>query len=240
MTTRTAELSPRYDARVAGFLYLMLVPLAFFGFPYGPSRLFVPGDAATTANNILASESLFRMSIVINLLGAIINVLVVLALYRLLKPVSKRMASLMVIFLLLSAPIAMLNELNHVAVLLLLRGANYLAPFTASQLQALVLLFHDLHKYGLSIAEPLWGLWLFPLGYCVFKSGFLPRILGILLIIACFGYLSESVAAFLLPDLALKIPMPLLTGWGEVLLPLWLGIKGVDVKQWNQRAAESG
>ncbi len=239
MTVPTGEISPRDRARVAGFLYLLLVPLAYFGFPYGPSRLFVSGDAAATANNILSAESLFRASIAINLLGAMVNVLVALALYPLLKPVNKLMASLMVIFYLLSAPIAMLNELNHAAILLLLSGANYLAPFTTNQLQALVLLFHDLHKYGLAIAEVFWGLWLFPMGYCILKSGFLPKILGILLIVACLGYLVESVAAFLLPTFALKIPMPLITGWGEILLPLWLLIKGVDLKQWNRRTAES-
>jgi hypothetical protein len=149
-------------ARIAGFLYLLFIPLAFLGFPYGPSHLFVPGDATTTANNIMAAESLFRLSMVINLFGAILNVFVALALYRLLKPVNKNMASLMVVFLLLSTPIMMLNELNHVAVLLLLSGAKDLTPFTANQLQALVPLFHDLHKYGLRIAQPFWAFGCFP------------------------------------------------------------------------------
>src|SRR5512141_1955773 len=94
-------------------------------------------------------------------------------------------------------PIGMLNELNHIAVLLLLSGANYLTPFTASQLRALVLLFHDLHTGGLNIAQVFWGLWLFPMGYLVFKSGFLPRILGVLLMIGCFGYVIQSFTAIL-------------------------------------------
>jgi Domain of unknown function (DUF4386) len=237
MTTRTTKTSPLIYARVAGTLYLVLIPLSFFGFPYGLPRLFVPGDAVTTASNIIASESLLRLSIVVNLLGLIVNVFVVLALYRLLKPVSKDMALLMVVFLLLSVPIGMLNELNHIAVLLLLSGANYLTAFTANQLHALVLLFHDLHTGGLNIAQVFWGLWLFPMGYLVFKSGFLPRILGILLIIGCFGWLADSFAAFLLPNLGLKIGM--FTGLGEVLLPLWLVIKGVNVEQWEKRALES-
>lgn len=238
MTTRTAETSPLMYARVAGGLYLSLAPLAFLGgFPFGPSHLFVPGDAATTANNIMASESLFRLSIVINLLGAIINALVVLALYRLLKPVNKDMALLMVIFQLLAVPIGMLNELNHVAVLLLLSGADYLTTFTTSQLQGLVPLFHDLHKYGLSIGQVFWGLWLFPMGYLVFKSGFLPRILGILLIIGSFGWLTEFFAAFLLPNFGVKVGMFLAVG--ELLLPLWLLIKGVSVEQWEKRALAS-
>ncbi len=224
-------------ARMTGLLYLLFVPLAFLGFPYGPSHLFVPGDAATTANNIMAAESLFRLSIVINLLGAILNVFVVLALYRLLKPVNKNMASLMVVFILLSTPIMMLNELNHVAVLLLLSGADYLRPFTASQFQALVPLFHKLHQYGLGVDKVFWGLWLFPMGYLVFKSGFLPKILGILLIIGGFGWLAEFFTAFFLPNDEVKISM--FTAWGEVLFPLWLLIKGVNAELWEKRALAS-
>lgn len=229
MTTQTSTTSPLTIARVAGFLYLSLVPLAFLGFPYGSSHLFVAGDATATASNIIASESLLRLGIVVNLVGFIVNIFVVLALYRLLKPVSKALASLMVIFLLLSVPIGMLNELNHIAVLLLLSGANYLTPFTTEQLHALVLLFHDLHAGGLYIAQVFWGLWLFPMGYLVFRSGFLPRILGILLMIGCFGWLADSIAAFLLPSLVFKIGM--FTGIGEILFPLWLVIKGVNVEQ---------
>jgi hypothetical protein len=185
----------------------------------------------------MASESVFRLSIVIDLLGMLVNIFVVLALYKLLKPVNTDMASLMVIFLLLSVPIGMLNELNHIAVLLLLSGSNYLTPFTTSQLHALMLLFHDLHNSGLNIAQVFWGLWLFPMGYLVLKSGFLPRILGILLIIGCFGWLADSFAAFLLPNFGLKIGM--YTGLGEVLLPLWLVIKGVNIEQWEKRALET-
>jgi uncharacterized protein (DUF486 family) len=197
----------------------------------------VPGDAATTASNIMASESLFRLGIVSALLVQIINIFVVLALYKLLKPVNKNMALLMVIFILLGVPIAMLNELNQFAVLALLHGADTLTGFTADQLQALVPLLLDLHQLGISIAGIFWGLWLFPMGYLVFKSGFLPRILGVLLIIGCFGYLIDSFAAFLFPNFGVKIA--LFTFWGEVLLPLWLLIKGVDVEAWSKRAHAS-
>jgi Domain of unknown function (DUF4386) len=98
-------------------------------------------------------------------------------------------------------------------------------------------LFLDLHKYGISIAGIFWGLWLFPMGYLVFKSGFLPRVLGILLIIGCFGYLIDSFAAFLLPNNAISVA--LFTFWGEVLFPLWLLVKAVNVEQWEKRADES-
>jgi hypothetical protein len=131
----------------------------------------------------------------------------------------------------------MLTELTHFAALQLLSGADYLTVFTTEQLQALALLFLDLHAYGLLIAGIFWGLWLFPLGYLVFKSGILPRILGVLLIIGCFGYLIDSFGSFLLPGYNLGIG--LFTGLAEILFVLWLLIKGVNVEQWRKRAAES-
>ena len=232
MSTRSVETSPQANARIAGLLYLTLVPLGFFGIFVASSV--VPGDAAATASRIMASESLFRLGIVSAVLVQIVNIFVVLALYRLLSPVNNGMAVLMVIFILLGIPIAMLNELNHLAVLLLMSGADYRAGFTADQVQALVPLFLDLHQLGLNIAGIFWGLWLFPMGYLVFKSGFLPQILGVLLIISCAGYLIESFAAFLFPSFDVNIA--LFTFWGEVLFPLWLLIKGVNVERWKQRA----
>ena len=229
------KMNPNKTARIAGFLYLTMAPLGFFGM-YGHSMLIVPGDASTTTNNIMASESLFRLSIVSALIVQIVNILVVLVLYKLLKPVNRNHAVLMVIFILVAVPIVMLNELNQFAALLLLSGADYLTAFEADQLQAQVMLFLDLHKHGISIAGIFWGLWLFPMGYLVFKSGFLPRILGVLLIIACFGYLIDSVTFFFFPSFE---PIVGYTFWGELLLPLWLLIKGVNVEQWEKRALES-
>jgi hypothetical protein len=143
----------------------------------------------------------------------------------------------MVIFLLVAIPIAFINELTQFAALLLLSGADYLTAFEADQLHAQVMFFLDLHGYGISIAQIFWGLWLFPLGYLVFKSGFLPRILGILLMIGCFGYLIDSVTFFLFPNFDVTISQ--FTFIGELLLPLWLLIKGVNVEQWEKRALES-
>ena len=234
MTTRIIETSPLSQARVTGLLYLSLLPLAIFGTLYVPARLVVPGDVAATVSSILASESLFRLGIVSALLVQVINVVVVLLLYQLLKPVNKNMAALMVIFLLLGVPIAMLNELSQLAILLVLKSADHLTAFTPGQWRSVVPLVVDLHALGLSIAKIFWGLWLLPMGYLVFKSGFLPRILGILLMIGCAGYLLESFAALLLPNLTINVA--LFTFWGEVLFPLWLLIKGVNVKQWENRA----
>ena len=120
---------------------------------------------------------------------------------------------------------------------LLLSGADYLTAFAPDQLQALVPLFLDLHEHGVFIAQIFWGLWLFPLGYLVFKSGFLPRILGVLLMISCFGYLIDFSTFFLFPNFNVAINM--YTGWAELLLCLWLLIKGVNVEAWKKRALES-
>ena len=182
-------------ARIAGFLYLIPWVLSLTNY-FLRQSLIVPGDAAVTANNITASESLFRLSIVSDLIVQVVFVLLVLVLYKLLKPVNKNHALLMVIFFLVSVPITMLNELNQFAPLLLLSGADYLTVFTSDQLQALVPLFRGLHEYGIMIAYIFWGLWLFPLGYLVFKSGFLPKILGVLLMIGCFGYLIDFLHSF--------------------------------------------
>ena len=224
-------------ARTAGILYLSLVPLGFFGM-YVTTQLVAPGAPAITANNIAASEGLFRLGIVSALLVQVVNILVALALYRILKVVDRLFASLMVIFILLGAPIAMLNELNNFAVLLLLGGATPLTQFTPGQVQGLVQLFLGLHNQGINIAGIFWGLWLFPMGYLVFRSGFLPKVLGVLLVIGCLGYLVDSFSAFLLPNS--NVNVALFTFWGEVLFPLWLLVKGVSVEKWEDRARESG
>jgi hypothetical protein len=234
---KTSETSPLIIARLAGFLYLLTVPLGVFNFLYIPSSLIVSGDAAATAYNIMASESLFRLGIVSALLGAIIPILYLLILYKLLKPVSKDIAVLMVVVALMGNPIAMLNELTQLGVLQLLSGADYLTVFTTAQLQALAYLFVRLHSYGINIAFIFSGLWLLPLGYLVFKSGFLPRILGVLLIIGGFGYLLDVFAGFLIPGSNLSIG--LFTGLSEIFFLLWLLIKGVNVEQWEKRVAES-
>ena len=235
MTTRTNQTSPLVLARVAGFLYLIANLFAPFTLLYLPSRFIVRGDAAATASNIMASESLFRFGIVLNLFTFIGQIFLVLALYQLLKVVNKNMASLMVIFSLAAVPIAMLNELNSLAVLQFLNNADYLKVFQNDQLQALAYLFLRLHSQGFLIAQIFWGLWLFPMGYLVFKSGFLPRLLGILLMIGCFGYVIQSFAAFL----GYNVSIIFFTSWGELLFTLWLLIKGVNVEQWKIRAAES-
>jgi hypothetical protein len=223
-------------ARIAGLLYLVGSVAGVFGILYGPS-LVVPGDAAATARHIIASQFLFRLSIVSALLCQILFIFVVLALYQLLKPVNQTMAVLMVISMLLSIPIAMLNELNNVAVLFLLSGASSLHVFTPNQLQALVPLFLQLHALGLDISFLVGALWFFPMGYLVFKSGFLPRIFAVLLVLNGLAYLIDSFAAVLLPDR--NVNLVTFTGWVEVVFALWLLVRGINVERWKTRAREA-
>lgn len=231
LTTR----SPNFVARVTGFLYLLLVPLGLFGILYVPSLVIVPGDMAATASNISANGSLFRLSIVSAILVQLVNIVVVILLYNLLKPVNKYVAGLMVIFLLLAIPIAYLNELSKFAVLLLLNGTEYATIFTPDQSQALAALFLDLHQHGIMIAQVFWGLWLIPMGYLIYRSGFIPRLLGVLLVIGGLGYLTDSFIFFLFPNFG--IDFTTVTFIGEALFPLWLLIKGINGEEWKKRAA---
>jgi hypothetical protein len=227
--------SPQKAARVTGFLYLFIFCLGIFAELFVRQRLIVPGDTDTTISNIVASESLFRLALVSDLIRHAFLILLPLALYKLLKPVNKNITVLMVIFALAGIPITMLNMLNHSAVLLLLSGADYLRVFDADQLHAQVMFFLDLHEYGAFIAQFL-GLWLFPLGYLVFRSGFLPRILGILLMIGCFGYLVDVILFLLFHNS--NATFSLFAFIGELLFALWLLIKGVNVEAWEGRALE--
>lgn len=236
MTTKE-KINPNKTARVAGCLYLMLFPLGIFGIIYVPSSLIVLGDAATTASNIMANELLYRLSIVTALTLQIVYIFLALALYKLLNPVDKNNAVLMVILVLVAAPIAMLNELNHVAVLLVLSGSDFLTTFSLDQVRASVPLFLNLHEHGVFIAQIFWGLWLFPMGYLIFKSNFLPLALGILMIIGGFGYLVDSFVYFIFPDF--DVTFSEFTFLGELLLPLWLMFKGVNHEQWENYALKS-
>ena len=222
--------SPQRVARMAGGLYLIGSFAGVFGILYGPS-LVVPGDAAATARHLLASEALFRLSIVSALLCQILFIFVALALYQLLKAVNQNMAVLMVILMLLSIPIAMLNELNNVAIVSLVSGAGPVNAFSADQQHALVPLFLNLHALGLDISFLAGALWFFALGYLVFRSGFLPRILAVLLMVNGLAYTIDSVTAILRPDLNVNLVM--FTGWVEVVFALWLVIRGVNVERWE-------
>ena len=237
MTFKEKPNSIQKTARITGFLYMLLIPLGVFGMLVIPNTLFVPGDISATVSNIMANQTLYISSIVIALLTQVVQIFVVLNLYKVLKPVNKNHAVYMVVFILMGVPIAMLNELNQIAVLLLLKSPDFLTFFTTDQIQALVALFLDLRHAGIVIAQIFWGLWLFPMGYLVYKSGFLPKIIGALLIVACFGYLTDSFLYFFVPDFGIVFSE--FTFLGEAAITFWLLIKGVNVEKWNKRALES-
>jgi hypothetical protein len=191
--------STKKAARIAGLLYLLNGLPAPVSLVYIPSLLVVAGDASATAGKIRASEFLFRVGIVGQLISATIFIFAGLALYHLLKGINKKHALLMLILVLISVPISFLNELNRIAALMLVRGANFLSVFDQRQLDALAMAFLRSHGSGLLLAQIFWGLWLFPFGVLVFKSGFLPRILGVLLIVAGTSYVTSSFTSLLFP-----------------------------------------
>ena len=224
--------------RVAGCLYLLL-GFSVFRPIYIDGNLIVRENAAATARNIASHELLFRAGIVADLLAGISCLIVALALYRVLEGVDRPLAVLMVILGgLMPCVLDFLNVLNDVAALLLARGEHFLAAFEKPQQAALATLFLRVHDHGFLINEVFAGLWLFPFGILVYRSGFLPRILGIGLIINGFAYLIISFTGLLVPnyvDRVTRIVSPALIGEGAIML--WLLIKGA--KPQPLRAAAS-
>lgn len=232
--------STRRTARVAGLLYLLMSITGVFSLMYVPGKLIVRGNAGATASNLLAHETLFRLGIVSNLVAATIFIFLALALYRLLKGVNQQHASLMVILVGVQVPLAFLNELNHLAALLLVRGADFLSVFDKPQRDALAMLFLKLEGQGSIVSQIFWGLWLLPFGLLVFRSGFLPRILGAWLMVNCFAYLAMSFSGLLLPqhyDMVFRIATPFLLG--ELAIMLWLLIMGAKPRPLEAAASSS-
>ena len=229
--------STKKTARLAGVLYLVNAITGLFSIVYVPGKLIVSGDAAATAANILASQRLFRLGIGSELVCATEFVFLLWVLYRLFVEVNKTHASLMVIFGLVFVPIMLLNTLNEIAAFTLLRGADFLSVFDKPHRESLAMLFLDLHSYGYVVGWML-GLWLFHFGVLVFKSGFLPRFLGVLLIAACFGYLADGLAPFLLPGYvnAVNRFASIALTLGEPSIILWLLIVGAKDQSLNAPA----
>ena len=202
---------------------------------YVPSKLMVQGNAAATANNILASETLFRLGIVGQLICQTGFIFVALALYDLLQGVSRRHASLMVILIVVSIPIALVNELNSIAALVLVRGESV---FEKPQRDALAMLFLNLHHHGFVVAEIFWGLWLFPLGLLVYRSRFLPRFLGVWLGLAGVAWVVLSMTGILLPEYQDKVDRSLQPAIiGEIVFMLWLLTMGARPPELNAAAS---
>jgi len=216
------------DARVAGLLYALAIVIGLFTLMYLPDRLITPGDASATAHGILTHELFLRLAMAGDIVGGTLWLFVVLALYRLLRDVDAVQAALMVILgAYLQVPLYFVNVVNYAAALLLVKGAPYLTVFSEAQRDALAMVFLRLHHYGFLASLLFAGLWLFPFGILVFKSRFLPRILGIWLVVDGFAYVVICLGGFLTPQYGATIDAltsPLLTG--EIAITLWLLIFG--------------
>ena len=228
MTTQT---QPNAIARRAGLLYLLLVPLGFFGLLYVPAMLLVADDPSATLFNIQSHELGYRLSILAAFCIQVIQIFIALALFDLFKPVNKRWALLIIIFTLAAMPIALLNELSRVAVLYLLHDSALTALFTDLQLQQAVLFLLDLNDDGVMIAHIFWGFWLLPMGVLILKSGFIPKFIGWLMVLAFAGYVADTFLWILVPNESYNVAV--FTFWGEIILPLWLVAKGVKTEAWQ-------
>ena len=219
--------STQNPGRFAGFVYVLASILGFLAMMYVPTKIIVHGNAVATASNILAHETLFRLGIACELIGQAGFIFVAFVLYGLLKGVNRQQASLMVTLIVVSIPIAFVNELNSIAALVLVRGADFLSIFDKSQRDALAMLFMNLHGHGFDVAEIFWGLWLFPMGLLVYRSRFLPRFLGVWLALAGFAWVILSLTAIVFPQFEDKVfsySQPAF--FGEIAFMLWLVIKG--------------
>jgi hypothetical protein len=221
--------STKKTARIAGLLYLLLAITSIFGLNI-PAGFMVRGDAAATADKIASSQLFYRLCVVSDLASQILFVFLVLALYQLLKGVNQRQAALMVTLVLVQVPMTFANMLCGIAPLVLLNRADYWSVFDKHELDALTMGFLSLRSYGINAVTALWGLWLLPFGLLIFRSGFIPRILGVILIVGCFADLAVSVTCLLFPAYEHTVHKLLILGVGEILIILWLLIKGARVQ----------
>jgi len=238
VTGRIAKASPRFQARMAGVIAWITTTAGFAAIVSG--NLVVYGDAAATAHNILAHELLFRLAFA----GEVIATLYIaytLLLYNLFRPVNRSLSLLAAFFSLVGCAIGAVNSLFLLAPLVVLGGAHSLTAFKADQVQDLALVFLNLHAQGSSIALVLFGTYNLLIGYLIFRSTFLPRMLGVLLAFSGLCYLIDSFANFLSPAFAAHLlPYILIPGVAELLLALWLVVFGVNAKRWREQEAAAG
>ncbi len=223
-------------ARIAGVLFLVSFVAGGFGEAYVPSKFIVSGDAAATAKNIIASHSLFRFGFAAYLVEALCDIGLTLILYVLLRPAGKNLALLAVFFRLMGTSLFAVAELFYFAPALILGGANYLKTFSPDQLNSLALLSLKLYGYGAGIFIGFYGIASILLGYLMFRSGYLPRLLGGLMALGGVGFVMSNFAFVLAPayaSSALLLPA-IIAG---IALTAWLLVKGVDVSKWEEKAA---
>jgi hypothetical protein len=234
---RISETSPQLQARIAGVLYLIVIVGGTFAEIFVRGRLVVHGDAAATAHNIMAHQLLYRLGFAVELFYCVCNVPVTVIFYNLFKVVDRSVALIMVILDLVVNTIESVSLLFHFAPLLLL-GGHYSSAFTPEQLQAASYLSIQLFEHGFAICLVFFGFDCFAMAYLIYRSTFLPRIIGVLLAIEGLGYLVNSFTLFLAPALQPRIfPYFAFTAIAEILLCLWLIVMGVNVQRWREKAA---
>jgi hypothetical protein len=235
MMERIAEASPRSLARMAGVSQLLEALTATFGQVFVLGRFVVSGNAAGTAANILGHERLFRLGFASSLIGVIFHIAWALLLYDLLKPVNRRLSLFAVFVILVGCAIQALASLFYLAPLLVLGGGSSLSAFTADQLQALAYMFVRLNGYAFNTYLVFFGLWCALIGFLIFRSTFLPRGLGVLLVISGLGWM-----IYLVPPLAIRLFIPYIAGasaLGEIPLELWLIVMAVNAERWKEQAS---
>jgi len=241
MTERIKEASPRLQARIAGVLYLIVIVTGVFAEIFVREALTVSGNAAATAANILAHELRFRLGFVGELIACTCNIPLAVIFYNLFKVVNRSFALLVAFFTLVGTAIESVVLLNHFAPLILLKGGGYLSAFKPEQLQAQAYTSLELQSIGFATALVFFGFYCLVAGYLIFKSTFLPRIIGVLLAIEGVGYLTNSFALFLAPALAARIfPYFMPTAIAEISFCLWLMVMGVNVDRWKEQASAAG
>lgn len=237
MTEQITEASPRFKARMAGVFQLLEALTATFGEVIVLGRLVVAGNAASTAANILGHERLFWLGFASSLIGVACHIAWALFLYDLLKPVNRLLSLLAAFVIFVGCAIQAITSLFYLAPLLILQGGSSLSAFTAEQLRALALMFVKLNTYAFDIYLVFFGFWCILIGYLIFRSTFLPRVLGVLLAISGLGwvtYLSPPLAKYLWPYIATASAL------GEIPLEFWLIVMGVNVQRWKEQAGAAG
>ena len=237
MMERLAEASPRFKARMAGVCQLMEAVTAAFGGVIIPGKLVVAGNAAATAANILGHERLFWLGFVLSVIGVGFHIAWALLMYELLDPVNRSLSRLAAFVILVGCAIQALASLLYLAPLLILQGGSSLSAFTAEQLQALSLVFLRLNDYAFQMYLVFFGAWCLLIGYLIFRSTFLPRILGVLLAISGLGWV-----IYLYPPLAHRLwhIIDAASALGEIPVELWLIVMGVNTQRWNEQASAAG
>jgi len=237
MMERIEEASPRFKARMAGVCQLMEAITAAFGEVIIPGKLVVAGNAAATAANILGHQPLFWLGFVLSLIGVAFHIAWALLMYELLKPVSRSLSRLAAFVILVGCAIQALTSLLYLAPLVILQGGSPFSAFTPEQLQALALVFLRLDDYAFQIYLVFFGAWCLLIGYLIFRSTFLPRVLGVLLAISGLGWV-----IYLSPPLAHRLwkIIDAASALGEIPLELWLIVMGVNAQRWKEQAGAAG